>query len=83
MDKPVSKKFYSPDNDNTLNNSNSLKVVVNGSALGSSTITFTSDDTTNGTISATHEINVVESSGGETQPYEAELILQPIILIRS
>ena len=49
----------------TLNDSNSLSVVVNGSVLGSSTITFTSDDTTNGTISATHEINVVESSGGE------------------
>ena len=63
----------------TLNNSNGLRVVVNGSTLGSSTITFTSDDTTNGTISATHEINVVESSGGETQPYEAELILQPVM----
>ena len=63
----------------TLNNNNGLTVVVNGSTLGSSTITFTSDDTTNGTISATHEINVVESSGGETQSYEAELILQPIM----
>ena len=63
----------------TLNNSNGLRVVVNGSTLGSSIITFTSDDTTNGTISATHEINVVESSGGETQSYEAKLILQPIM----
>ena len=64
----------------TLNNSNSLRVVVNGSTLGSSTITFVSDDTTNGTISATHDINVVEAtSGGETQPYEAELILQPVM----
>ena len=65
----------------TLNDSNSLSVVVNGSVLGSSTITFTSDDTTNGTISATYDVNVVEASsggsGGETQPYEAELILQP------
>ena len=67
----------------TLNNSNSLKVVVSGSTLGSSTITFTSDDTTNGTISATHEINVVESSGGETQHYETELILQPIMAGRT
>ena len=67
----------------TLNNSNGLRVVVNGSTLGSSTITFTSDDTTNGTISATHEINVVESSGGETQPYEAELILQPVMAGRA
>lgn len=71
---------WSASNENvTLSDNNSLSVVVNGSALGSSTITFTSDDTTNGTISATHEINVVESSGGETQPYEAELILQPIM----
>ena len=45
----------------TLNDSNSLSVVVNGSVLGSSTITFTSDDITNGTISATHDINVVET----------------------
>lgn len=67
----------------TLNNSNSLSVVVNGSTLGSSTITFTSDDTTNGTISATYDVNVVEASsggsGGETQSYEAELILQPVM----
>lgn len=67
----------------TLNDSNSLSVVVNGSVLGSSTITFTSDDTTNGTISATYDVNVVEASsggsGGETQPYEAELILQPVM----
>ena len=67
----------------TLNDSNSLSVVVNGSVLGSSTITFTSDDTTNGTISATYDVNVVETSaeepGGEPQPYEAELILQPVM----
>ena len=68
----------------TLNNSNGLRVVVNGSTLGSSTITFVSDDTTNGTISATHDINVVEAtSGGETQPYEAELILQPVMAGRA
>ena len=58
----------------TLNDSNSLSVVVNGSMLGSSTITFTSDDTTNGTISATYDINIVE-----TLPYETELLLQPIM----
>ena len=58
----------------TLNDSNSLSVVVNGSVLGSSTITFTSDDTTNGTISATYDVNIVE-----TLPYEAELILQPLM----
>ena len=63
----------------TLNNSNGLIVVVNGSTLGSSTITFVSDDTTNGTISATHDINVVESGGEDTKAYEAELILQPVM----
>lgn len=63
----------------TLNNSNGLSVVVNGSVLGSSTITFTSDDTTNGTISATHDINVVETSSGPSGDYEAELILQPVM----
>ena len=62
----------------TLNDSNSLTVVVNGSALGNSTITFTSDDTTNGTISATYDINIVE-----TLPYETELILQPIMAGRT
>ena len=62
----------------TLNDSNSLTVVVNGSTLGSSTITFTSDDTTNGTISATYDINIVE-----TLPYETELILQPIMAGRT
>ena len=61
----------------TLNGSNGLSVVVNGSVLGNSTITFTSDDTTNGTISATHDINVVEASSGPSGDYEAELILQP------
>ena len=61
----------------TLNDSNGLSVVVNGSVLGSSTITFTSDDTTNGTISATHNINVVEISSEVPGNYEAELILQP------
>ena len=75
---------WSANNTNvTLNDSNSLSVVVNGSVLGSSTITFTSDDTTNGTISATYDVNVVEASsggtGGENQPYEAKLILQPIM----
>ena len=73
---------WSASNENvTLNDSNSLSVVVNGSVLGSSTITFTSDDTTNGTISATYDINVVEAGaeepGGEPQPYETELLLQP------
>ena len=67
----------------TLNDSNSLSVVVNGSVLGSSTITFTSDDTTNGTISATYDVNVVETSaeepGGEPQAYETELLLQPVM----
>ena len=63
----------------TLNDSNGLSVVVNGSVLGSSTITFTSDDTTNGTISATHDINVVETSSGPSGDYEAELILQPVM----
>lgn len=63
-----------------LNNSNSLTVVVNGSTLGSSTITFTSDDTTNGTISATHDINVIESSG---EAYETELFLQPVMAGKS
>ena len=64
----------------TLNDSNGLSVVVNGSVLGSSTITFTSDDTTNGTISATHDINVVETSSGPSGDYEAELILQPVMV---
>ena len=67
----------------TLNNSNGLRVVVNGSTLGSSTITFVSDDTTNGTISATHDINVVESGGEDTKAYEAELILQPVMAGRA
>ena len=67
----------------TLNNSNSLSVVVNGSTLGSSTITFTSDDTTNGTISTTHDINVVETSSGPSGDYEAELILQPVMAGRT
>ena len=67
---------WSANNTNvTLNDSNSLSVVVNGSVLGSSTITFTSDDTTNGTISATYDINIVE-----TLPYEAEIILQPVMV---
>ena len=50
----------------TLNDSNGLNVVVNGSALGSSTITFTSDDTTNGTISNSYTINVIETPVSET-----------------
>ena len=71
---------WSANNTNvTLNDSNGLSVVVNGSVLGSSTITFTSDDTTNGTISATHDINVVETSSGPSGDYEAELILQPVM----
>ena len=75
---------WSANNTNvTLNDSNRLSVVVNGSALGSSTITFTSDDTTNGTISATYDINVVEADSGETQPYEAELLLQPVMIGKS
>ena len=52
-------------------------MAVNGSVLGNSTITFTSDDTTNGTISATHDINVIEISSEVPGNYEAELILQP------
>ena len=62
----------------TLNGGNGLSVVVNGSVLGSSTITFTSDDTTNGTISATYDIDIVE-----TLPYESELFLQPIMVGRT
>lgn len=71
---------WSANNTNvTLNDSNSLSVVVNGAVLGSSTITFTSDDTTNGTISATYDINIVESVGEDTKTYETEFILQPKI----
>lgn len=49
----------------TLDDSNSLSVVVNGSALGSSTITFVSDDKTNGTISATFDVTVAEEATPE------------------
>jgi hypothetical protein len=49
----------------TLDDSNSLSVVVNGSVLGSSTITFVSDDTTNGTISAAFDVTVVEKATAE------------------
>lgn len=48
-----------------LNESTGLTVTVTGSSVGTSIITFTSDDTTNGTISDSYTINITETPVSE------------------
>ena len=49
-----------------LNESTGLTVTVTGLSVGTSIITFTSDDTTNGTISNSYTINITEATASET-----------------
>ena len=56
---------WSVNNENvTLSNSTSLSVNVTGVTIGTSIITFTSDDTTNGQISATYTVTISDSAVG-------------------